>query len=73
MLVKDLSGDLSQIKVKIPNKYKHEISTCGLKTNEVYLYSSWFSGIWVKDDLSSDRVYPLSIFPSEVLDFEIVD
>jgi hypothetical protein len=71
MLVKE-SNNLINIKVRIPEKFKQERVLSGLKTDEVYLVSNWFNGIWVKADLNSSRIYPLCIPPNSVLEWEIV-
>lgn len=74
MKVKELNSDisLSSIKIRIPDEYKRECISAGLNTMEVYLKSTWFNGIWVKTSLNSDRVFPLSIIPSEVLEWEVI-
>lgn len=73
MLLKELKTDnLSNIKVKIPAKFRQERLLSGLITDKVYLVSSWFNGVWVKTSLNSSRVYPLNINPSSVLEWEVV-
>lgn len=73
MLVKELKTDnLVNIKVKIPERFKKECLLSGLSTNEVYLVSSWFRGIWVKQEINSSRIYPLCISPDLVLEWEVV-
>lgn len=75
MTVKDLPSnvDLFKTKIRIPQKYKEDCFQSGLTTDKIYLHSSWFCGIWVKTDLSSDRVYPLQINPDLILDWEVVE
>ena len=73
MLLKELKTDnISNIKVRIPAKFRQECVLAGLTTDEVYLVSSWFNGVWVKTSLNSSRIYPLNINPSSVLEWEIV-
>lgn len=73
MKVKDYDCQLSKLKVKIPDKYKHDCILIGLKTQEVYIISQWFKGIWVKPDLKSERMYPLQIPPCTILDWDVIE
>jgi len=68
----DSATNIQTIKVRIPIEFMPKTIGTGLTSREVYIFSQWFSGIWVKTDLSSQRMYPLQINPSEVLEWEIV-
>lgn len=61
MKVKDLPANLSlkQTKVRIPEAHHRSAVAAGLTTMEVYLRSNWRSGIWVKENLNSQRMFPL--------------
>lgn len=75
MKVKDLPGDrsLASVKVRIPDKLKPEAFLSGLHIMEVYVYSQWAKGVWVKPDLQSSRIYPICIPLEQVLEWEIVE
>jgi hypothetical protein len=72
--IKDLpeSVELRGIKIKIPKKYQDSYS--GIK-KEMYLYSWWNKGVWLKSDMNEDRVYPLTFSRDdckELLEFECI-
>lgn len=72
--LEDQNRSTSDIKVRIPDANKSIAMTAGLKTMEVYVISQWMSGIWVKADMRSDRMYPLpGIRIEEILDWEVVE
>lgn len=76
MKIKDLEKDtlLDSVLVELPEKIMKENSYVGLKQNKVYIVSLWGSGIWVKENLTSNRVYPISLFStSEILNLKIVE
>lgn len=76
MKLKELAKDtsLDTIKVRIPDKHKHQAVSVGLDVMEVYIISTWFMGVWVKSDTDSERMYPLTdIFDNEILDWEVVE
>lgn len=50
----------SDFRVKIPEKYLPAAQLAGLNTDIVYLFSHWTGGVWVKSDLKSNRMYPLT-------------
>ena len=68
-LIKNLKGELLGLKIKIPKKYQD----IGIK-KEMYLYSYWNKGVWLKTDMKNDRIYPLTFETDckELLEFEIV-
>lgn len=72
MKVKELQRPLSGTKVKIPRKDMHLSALAGLMKDEVYIRSFWEKGIWVKEDLKSERVFPLCVDPKEVLEWDVV-
>ena len=71
--VKNQEGSLSDVLLRIPaDTYKDVCKDTGLPVREVYVVSTWFSGIWVKANKNSDRVYPLQISPGCILEWEVV-
>lgn len=75
MKVKELDGniDIGSIKVKIPNDiFLEKCMSCGLKSKKVYVISSWGSGVWVKEDLKSERIFPLQISAPSILEWDVV-
>lgn len=73
--LKDLSDEtpVNSIKVRIPARiFKIYTQGTGLKTRDVYIVSSWGTGIWVKTDLNSKRIYPLQINSSATLNWNII-
>jgi len=70
-LVKDQKGELLGLKVKIPKKYIDNY--IGIK-KEMYLYSWWDKGVWLKNNMKEQRIYPLTFDTdkSELLEFEII-
>lgn len=76
MKIKDLDSsiNLRNIKIKIPEEHKTKCIICGLDTMEVYIYSKWNLGIWVKKNKEDSRIYPLTpIDISQCLEWEVVD
>lgn len=75
MKLKDLPGNVSldAIKVRIPDDWKREALSCGLNTMEVYIVGTWLTGMWVKESLTSERMYPITCFPRVALDWEVVE
>lgn len=71
MKVKDLPPDtpVEGVLVKIP---KDKEDTYGEISGNMYLYSSWHSGVWLKKNMDEDRIYPLCVDPQEILDWEVV-
>jgi len=70
MKVKDMGEfQLLGTKIKIPKKYQD--SYVGIQ-KEMYLYSLWGQGLWLKKSMEDTQVFPLSIDPKEVLNFTIV-
>lgn len=70
MKVKDLKIDnLVGIKVRIPKKY--EDSYVGIK-GDLYLFSYWNAGLWLKKKMSDSQILPLCIDPRELLNFTVV-
>ena len=45
----------------------------GIK-KEMYLYSYWNKGVWLKTDMKKDRIYPLTFDTDykELLEFEAI-
>ena len=45
----------------------------GIK-KEMYLYSWWFKGVWLKNKMNEDRIYPLTFDTDnkELLEFEAI-
>ncbi len=75
MKLKDLPENvpIASVKVKIPEELHKEAILSGLPVMEVYIYSNWMSGVWVKTDLKSSQIYPIcGVRPSTILDWEIV-
>lgn len=70
MKVKDLKiSNLAGIKVKIPKQFEDKyVNVFG----EMYLYSFWNAGIWLKRKMSDERIYPLVIELKEVLNFTVI-
>lgn len=75
--VRDLPDtiSLSHVKVRLPLALYREGQRGGLRTRDVYLYSQWFNGIWVKDDPTSTRMYPITGITdhSEILGWQVVE
>jgi hypothetical protein len=70
MKVRDLKDvDLVGIKVKIPKKFE---DTYQQIKGEMYICSYWQAGVWFKKSMKSDRIYPLSMNPAELLNFTVV-
>ena len=73
MKIKDLpkNATLLGVKVKIPKKYEDDYSD--IKGN-MYIYSNWQKGVWLKKKMSDGRIYPLTFDKSlkELLEFTIV-
>ena len=61
--------ELRGFKIKIPKKYQD--SYIGI-TKEMYLYSWWNKGVWLKKSMKDERIYPLTFDTdsSELLEFE---
>lgn len=72
MKVKELpeNQSLTGTKVKIP---KHDAFLSGLNTDEAYIYSAWFAGIWVKTDLKSSHIYPVPMSTEDMLELEVIE
>ena len=70
-LIKNLKGELLGLKIKIPKKYQDSYS--GIK-KEMYLYSYWNKGVWLKTAMNKDRIYPLTFETDykELLEFEVI-
>jgi hypothetical protein len=70
-LIKNLKGELLGLKIKIPKKYQD--SYMGIK-KEMYLYSYWNKGVWLKTNMKKDRIYPLTFETDnkELLEFEAI-
>jgi len=73
MLARELppDTDLQTVKIRVPEIYRAVVEAAGLKTMEVYLFATWFSGIWVKPDRYETRTYPLQLPSENVLDWEV--
>ena len=72
MKVKDLREDinLQGIKVKIPKEFQHNY--LGIK-GEMYIYSSWNKGIWLKHSMDDSKIIPLCMHDvKQVLNFTVV-
>ena len=70
MKVKDLKQEnLVGIKIKIPKKFQDDY--VGIVT-EMYIYSWWNQGIWLKKNMKQERIYPLTMDPKEVLEFTVI-
>ena len=69
-LIKSQKGELLGLKVKIPKKYQDSYS--GI-TKEMYLYSWWNKGVWLKKNMKEERVDPLTFDTDnkELLEFEV--
>ena len=74
MLVKDLPDDteLRTVQIRIPEDLHSHAHEVGLTKMEVYLWSAWMSGIWVKEDRFEDRVFPMQVRSFEVRNWEVV-
>jgi len=74
MKLKDLSGgtNISTVKLLMPLDVFRASDNRGLSSREVYVVSQWFSGIWVKTNLNSTRIYPIQVHPQAVLDWKVV-
>ena len=71
MLVRDLKiTNLKGIKIRIPAKYQNASS--GI-FEEMYLEGVWQAGVWLKPNQKTTRIYPLSINPKKVLEFEVIE
>jgi hypothetical protein len=71
MKVKDLkSENLVGIKIRIPKKFEDNYQKI---KGDMYLFSWWQAGVWLKKNMSDTRMYPLSINPKEILNFEIIE
>jgi len=73
MKVKELplDTDLYSVKVRIPDDLWEDAQMAGMTQQEAYLHSGWFSGVWLKEDLSSGRVFPLNA--SNTADWTVVE
>ena len=71
MKIKDIHKDtlLQGTKVKIPKKFQD--SYIGI-SKEMYLYSFWNKGIWLKKSMKDTKIFPLCINPEEVLNFDVL-
>ena len=71
MKVKDLKlTNLKGIKIRIPTKYNDDYQ--GIK-GDMILEGVWNAGVWLKKSMKEQRIYPLSINPKKVLDFEVIE
>jgi hypothetical protein len=71
MKIKQLKNqDLVGIKVKIPKKFQDDYQ--GIK-GQMFIFSWWAQGVWFKKSLTASRIYPLSMNPKELLNFEVVN
>lgn len=70
MKLKDFNGETKDILVEIPDDVFKKNLYAGPKTNKVYIVSWWGAGLWVKDDLTSTRIYPITdIEPEDALEW----
>ncbi|MEK6879105.1 MAG: hypothetical protein AABY22_05825 [Nanoarchaeota archaeon] len=69
MKVKDIKTDLVGVKIRIPKKFEDTYQ--GIK-GDMFLYSIWNAGVWLKKSMKEDRIYPFCIEPRKVLEFTVV-
>lgn len=73
MKIKDLPGTMGLlgVKIKIPKKYEDDYSD--IKGN-MYIYSHWSKGVWLKKKMDESRIYPLTFNKDlrEILEFTVV-
>ena len=75
MKIKDCQQEFRTRKVKIPGEYHHQAIMAGLMPPfEGFIFSQWAKGVWIKTDLSSSKIYPITIGNlSDVLEWDIVE
>ena len=71
MKVKELKGDLVGVKIKIPKKYQDRYMKI---KKEMYLFSWWGKGVWLKNSMKENQVYPLVFNTNnkELLEFTVI-
>lgn len=72
MKIKDLpkNTELGGMKIKIPKKYEDTYQ--GIK-GEMFIFSSWQKGVWLKKKMDADRIYPMQLDKlKDLLEFTIV-
>ena len=69
MQIKDLPAGvlLSTVKVKVPNSNQHDLP----RRNYYYVYSVTGFSTWIKTSQKSDRVYPIQMMSSQVLNLKV--
>ena len=67
MKLKDVKGALRGTKIRISDKKD-------LPSNEMFIYSAWNKGLWLKKNLKDERIYPYFFEDfKEIEDFEVKD
>jgi len=53
----DKDVDLVGLKIKVPKKLQLEHS---LPKKEMFIYSGWNKGLWLKEKMDNERIFPLT-------------
>jgi hypothetical protein len=72
MKLKDIpkDADLVGLKIKIPKKIQTKF---GLPKKEMFIYSGWCKGLWLKATMEDGRIYPMTFETYKDLEeFEVI-